>query len=261
MWIDKDAYTSHIKDGEKLIKMRRLLDKIEMVENKHMIESTDFFDPYEIYLAKSILNRFDSLNFIEYGGFDKSERRIIMISQSYQSIEEPREYLACIKLEGDFSDLSHKDFLGAFLSLSIIREKIGDILVDNDSAYIIVKKEIGDFVLLNLDKVANRNVKPSYISFDNIEIPPMVYREVKAFLTSLRIDLLISAAYNLSRKDSMDLIKRGLVKINWQPINKPASQVSEGDIISVRGFGRFILYGIDGISRKGRYMSKIRILI
>ena len=89
----------------------------------------------------------------------------------------------------------------------------------------------------------------------------MEYEEVIRFLTSLRIDLAISEAYNLSRKDSLDLIKRGFVKLNWEPIDKTARELAEGDVVSVRGYGRFILHSIDGISKKGRYRSTIRILL
>lgn len=261
MWIDKDYYTSHIKDGEKLIKMRRILDKIEIVRNNHILQSTDFLDPYEVYLGKSILNRFEEINYVEDGGYDHSERKILLIFPSYLELSDPREYLSCIKVAGDFSTLSHKDYLGALLNLGIKREKVGDILVHNNHGYIIVKEEIGDFILYNLEKIGNRNVASSLISFTDIEIPSMEYRELKRFLTSLRIDLVISSTYNISRKDSMDMIKKGLVKINWEPMDKPAREVNEGDVVSVRGYGRFILYSIDGLSRKGRFMSNIRILI
>ena len=37
----------HIKDNDKLIEMRRIIDKIEVVINNHSFESTDFLDPYE----------------------------------------------------------------------------------------------------------------------------------------------------------------------------------------------------------------------
>ena len=80
-------------------------------------------------------------------------------------------------------------------------------------------------------------------------------------MTSLRIDLVIASTYNISRNDSMDIIKKGFVKINWEPIDKSARGESEGDAISVRGYGRFILHSIEGLSRKGRFISNIRILI
>ena len=79
MLIDRELYTAHIKHDEKLIKIRRLLDKIEMVLDNHVIESSDFLDPYERYLAISILNRFDEVEYIEYGGYEDAERKIIII--------------------------------------------------------------------------------------------------------------------------------------------------------------------------------------
>lgn len=261
MWIDRDIYTSHIKDGEKVTKMRRVLDKIEIVLAKHLIQSTDFLDPYEVYLAKSILNRFDEINYVEYGGYESSERKIILIFPSYLEIDYPDQYLYCIKVSGDLDTLSHKDYLGAILSLGIKREKVGDILVHSDYGYIIVKDEIGDFVLYNLEKIGNKNVVRKKTSFTNIEIPSLEYKEKKCFLASLRLDLVISSAYKISRSDSSDMIKKGLVKINWEPIDKPTKDVNQGDIVSVRGYGRFILHSIDGLSRKDKYISNIRILI
>ena len=62
MYIDKNEYTQHIKDDGKKIEIRKILDKIEIVLNKHIVQSTDFLDPYEIYLAKSILNKFEDLD-------------------------------------------------------------------------------------------------------------------------------------------------------------------------------------------------------
>lgn len=261
MWIDKDYYTSHIQDGEKLIKMRRILDKIEIVLNNHIRESTDFLDPYEVYLAKSILNRFQDINYYDFGGYKDSERRLISIYPSYLEKNDIEEELSCIKVEGDLDNLSHKDYLGALLSLGIKREKIGDILVHNGYGYIIVKEEIGDYIFYNLEKIGNKNLVNTKVPFNEIKVPPLDYKEIKRFLTSLRIDLIISSAYNISRKDSMDIIKRGLVKVNWEPIDKPARELSEGDVISVRGYGRFILYSLEGTSKKGRIMSFIRILI
>lgn len=261
MWIDKESYTSHIKDSEKVTKMRRILDKIEIVEKNYLIETTDFLDPYEVHLSKSILNRFEDINYIEYGGYDDSERRIILIFPNFIVVDKAEKFLTCIRVMGDLDSLSHKDYLGALLNLGIIRDKIGDILVASDHAYIIVKEEIGDFILYNLEKIGNKNVNTKIVSFSEIVIPEIKYKEKKCFLTSLRLDLVLSSTFNISRKDSMDIIKRGFVKINWEPIDKPAKEVCVGDIISVRGYGRCILHSIDGFSKKGRFMSNIRILI
>lgn len=83
MRINREKYLLHIDDKEKLIDMRRIIDKIEMVMNNHVYESTDFLDPYVRSLARSILNRFNEIDYIENGGIEHSERKIITIFPQY----------------------------------------------------------------------------------------------------------------------------------------------------------------------------------
>lgn len=259
MKLDREFYTSHIKDNEKLVEMRKLLDKIENVLNNYTIESTDFLDPYERYLAKSILNRFE-LNYIEVGGLESAERKLFMIFPQYMDKYDLEDNLSYIRIKGDLEELSHKDYLGAILNLGIKRTKIGDILIHKSFGDIIVKKEIGNFILLNLEKISNKNVKLEEIEAKELYEPEESYKEVSRFLTSLRIDVFLSSVYNLSRQDSQNIIKSGNVKINWEPIDKPSREIKVEDIISTRGHGRAKLISIDGLSRKGRYSSTIRIL-
>ena len=72
MNIDKEKFTVHIIDNDKKILMKQILDKVENVLNYHTVEHTDFLDPYEIYLAKSILNRFH-IGYLEFGGIESAE--------------------------------------------------------------------------------------------------------------------------------------------------------------------------------------------
>jgi RNA-binding protein YlmH len=218
MKIDREFYTSHIKDNEKLIEMRRILDKIENVLNNHTIETTDFLDPYERYLGKSIINRFE-VNYIEYGGLASAERKIFIIFPYYMDGNDIKIDLSFLRLNGDLEGLSHKDYLGAILNLGIKRTKVGDILVHRTYGDFIVKQEIGSFLLLNLERIGNRNVKISEINSDELTEPE-----------------------------------------EWEPIDKPSREINVGDIISTKGHGRAKLVSIDGLSKKGRYNSTIRIL-
>lgn len=261
MKIDKDKYVSHIKDNEKLIDMRRIIDKIEIVLNNHSCESTDFLDPYERLLAKSIINRFSEIEYMENGGVIQSERQIITIFPSYYNNEDIPQNIVSLRISDDIEGLSHKDFLGAILNLGIKRSKVGDILVHEDYADVIVKKEIGDFVLFNLEKVSNKKVIVEEKSLDSISPVKILYKEINKTLSSYRLDVYISSSYNLSRQESMDIIKSGYVKVNWEPIDKPAKELGVGDIISVRGYGRSVFYSVEGLSKKGKIKATIRILI
>ncbi len=259
--IDRDKYLSHIDDQEKLIAMRKVLDKIEVVMRNHTIEYTDFLDPYEAYLAKSILNSFMDLNYIEYGGVEEAERKILIIFPDYMYEDDIPLGLSFYRVEGYLEKLSHPDYLGAILGLGIVRDKVGDIFVNNDYSYIVLKDEIARFVEYNLEKVRNNRVKLVEIEDDEIYVPEIQYKEKIEYLSSLRLDVVISGAYNMSRKDSSNLIKSEKVRVNWEPIDKPSYEVEVGDMISTRGFGRMLLYKVKGRSKKDRYISVIRLLV
>ena len=51
---------------------------------------------------------------------------------------------------------------------------------------------------------------------------------------------------------SAKLINAERVKLNYRECVDVSKAVSEGDLISVRGFGRFVFLSADGETRKGR---------
>ncbi len=260
MFIDKEKYIAHIGHSDKIMLMRQLLDKIENVSLNHSIENTDFLDPYEIYLSKSILNRFH-LGYCEDGGITDAERKIIQIFPDYYDSSSIGSSIKALKVRGHISGLSHKDFLGALLNLGIKRSKVGDILLYEDYSALVVKSEISDFILLNLEKIGNKNISLEEMDLENLTTPNLKYKDMDEFIASTRLDIVISSAYNLSRIESSKLIKSGRVKVNWKEINKPSIELEKGDVISTRGYGRAILYSLEGLSKKGRIKATIRILI
>ena len=260
MVIDKESYMSHIKDINKQITMRKVLDKIEISLFNHSLEITDFLDPYERHLAKSILNRFNDLSYTEFGGISSSERKVILIYPYYFDKSTIISKLRYFRIHCDIDALSHKDFLGGLLGIGINRTKIGDIQVHNTYADITTKDELGDFILYNLKKIGNKNVSISEICKDDLKEPLLRFQEINKYVTSLRLDIVLSTAYNFSRQESINIVKSGKVKVNWQKITKPSKDLSFGDTISTKGLGRAILYSNEGISKKGRYLVTIRIL-
>ncbi|MCR3956086.1 MAG: YlmH/Sll1252 family protein [Gudongella sp.] len=258
---DKDIYLNHIVDNEVIFKMRRLLDHIQSSLKNHSIIESDFFDPYERRTAESILNRFQELSYSFDGGLEESERKSIIIYPDYIQETDVPSVVAYLKIEGQLEDLSHKDYLGAILGLGITREKIGDILLYEDFTLIIVKKEIKDYILLNFEKAGRQNINISEIDGYGLEYPELDFIEISRFVSSLRLDSYLSAAYNISRSESRALIKSENVKVNWGKTSKADHTLEADDVISVRGKGRTILHEIGGMSKKGRLNLKIRKLV
>jgi RNA-binding protein YlmH len=71
-------------------------------------------------------------------------------------------------------------------------------------------------------------------------------------VSSLRLDSLVARAYGLSREESSRLFLRGQVFVNGAPTERGEQAPREGQIISVRGYGRFLFAGEAGTTRKGR---------
>lgn len=260
MKIDKEDYVKHIVDIEKKQLAKKLLDKIEKVLLNHTVESTDFLDPYEREIFKSILNRFSDINYLEYGGLESSERKIISIYQDYYNFEEEDYEIKALELYDYHSSFNHRDFLGSVLALGIVRQKIGDILVHNDRTQLILKREVADYVYYNLHRIGNERIKVRNINLEEIEEIDIQFIEKQDTISSPRLDNLVSSAFNLPRKDSQILIIGDKVKVNWKEINKTSYEIEEGDLISVRGYGRFTLHSTGGLTRKNRINVTVRLL-
>ena len=62
---------------------------------------------------------------------------------------------------------------------------------------------------------------------------------------------------NMSRAVSADAVKKGLVSLNYDTNCQVSASVSDGDVISVRGYGKFIIRTDGTLTKKGRYHIQI----
>lgn len=142
--------------------------------------------------------------------------------------------------------------------MGIDRTKIGDILIGNEFTYFFVKIEIKDFILYNLEKISNYNVKVCLKeSTDVLPIKEYFYKDIVT--SSLRLDTFLSQALNLSRSKIYDIISKDLVKVNFTPENKVSYKLKESDVISVKKYGRIIFNKILKTTKKDKYLCQIKI--
>lgn len=252
-----DFNLDYIEDIKTKLKMKYLIDKIRLVVKNHILEATDFLDPYETKLSKSILDQISDVSYIEYGGIEEAERKIFYIFPRYMNfsdLDSKLGYLEANRLE----DLTHKDYLGSILALGVVREKMGDILLYKDKVIFIVKKEIMEYISINLTKVGNNFIKIYEIEQKLIGQHMEDYEEFQIYTSSLRLDIVLSSIYNISRSEALKKIKSRDVKINWEYVIKPFRILCEDDTISLRGYGRSKLVLFKGFSKKGKNILTIR---
>lgn len=252
-------YLSHVEEDKKP-KMRILLDKVFAVEKRKAIDSTDFYDPYEQEIAESILNRFTDISYLKSNGLGFGER-MSYILLPYDREVDLEDFFVVLKIESKTGKLKHPDYMGAILNQGIVREKIGDIIVNESDAYVILKKGVSDFLEYNLEKVRRERVSVSRVSFDEVPKPEKDYIEKVITVSSMRIDIILSHALGLSRSKSESLVKSNSVKVNFKEYTDKGKDVEVGSMISCRGYGRLEVAEELGKSAKGKHRLLIKKLV
>ncbi|NLM06241.1 MAG: hypothetical protein GX219_04900 [Tissierellia bacterium] len=252
-------YLTHVEEDKKP-KMRILLDKVFSVEKRRVTESTDFYDPYEQEIAESILNRFTDISYLKSNGLTFGERMSYIILP-YEREVDLEDFFVVLKIESKTGNLKHPDYMGAILNQGIVREKIGDIIVNKSDAYVVLKKGVSDFLECNLEKVRREKVSVSRVDFDEVPKPEKSYTEKIITVSSMRVDIILSHALGLSRSKSENLVKSNSVKVNFKECIDKGKDVEVGSMISCRGFGRFEVAEEVGKSAKGKHRLLIKKLV
>lgn len=194
-----------------------------------------------------------------FGGYDGARRRLFAAIPEWSDPEEAEYPVAIVSIEKKYpKELSHRDYLGTILSLGIERDAVGDILVHEQGAYVFVLCSVCDTLLFGIEKIANCGVRLRRVALEDIEIPEQEFDDLFCIAASMRLDAVLAGATKLSRAKAADLIRSGAVSLNHTPASDSSKSVSEGDVLSVRGFGRYIIHSTEGRTGSGRLHVHIK---
>ena len=126
-------------------------DKIRECENNNYLSNTNFLDIYQQSKAIQYLQKFH-IKHVLYGGFEESERKIVIFLPDYADDEFLFECedlpIVPLRIDKDnFSTLSHRDYLGAIMGLGIKREMLGDILIDAKGCTTAAVKSVAKYLV------------------------------------------------------------------------------------------------------------------
>ena len=261
--MDKQLQLTKLQKDEDKILIAKVMDKLKFSENRNKIETTDFLDLREQSIIKNILETRNGSNYKFFGGYDYSERNIVIFSNSIEFIkqDEINNILSIIRiilpnnLKGEYE---HRIYLGGLMKLGIKREKIGDIIVRNDGADIIVKKDLAEYLKNNLKGLTR--FQKSKIDIRNIE--ELIYLEpekqiIKINIPSMRLDCIVGELAKCSRNEANKILEAERVFVNFKEEIRPSKNIEEGDYITIRGKGRFRISKILGTTKKGRISLEI----
>ncbi len=196
-----------------------------------------------------------------FGGIDGCERVVARFGNVADFGYEESFPIVCLKAEPlleKFADvLTHRDYLGAMMNLGIERKNIGDIVVRDPSAYIFLLDTMCGYVMQNLTKVKHTAIKCTAVK----DIPDGELFKLETHsisVASMRLDCIIAAVFDLSRNQCDQLFAAQKIFVNGRLCENTSHVPKPDDVISVRGFGRFILGEKGGVSRKGRQYTEIK---
>jgi RNA-binding protein YlmH len=246
----------------------RLDDLCDKADKGEVAIST-FLTPKELYFADKYLARRGAM-YKSFGGYGDAERQRMYIFPEYMGDVPDADEISSFLSEYGFSSeivslyiegsgyrkLTHRDFLGSALGLGVDRDVLGDIVVLEEGgrrALLFCDSAISPFFLSSFEKVASDKVKVREVSVDEIELPARRFSPIQDTVASPRFDCVVSALCSLSRAKAAEIISSGAAELDYECEERCDRNVSEGALISVRGYGKFKVHSISDKTKKGRF--------
>lgn len=259
--MNKQELLKKYNEEDKLL-LSKILDKIKYAKEKNKISNTDFLNMYEQKIVQEILNRIKEENYIFYGGFEQAERKMLItypekLSQIFEnSIPNIEDIIKVIRIDLPnemHGKYIHKNYLSGLMKLGIKREKIGDIIVENTGADIIVETDVLKFLIQELHGLKRFSKSEIYeIPLNKIREQNIEVEEIRIIVPSLRLDSVVSELAKVSRNKATEIILSERVFVNYTCETKISKEIKIGDIITVRGKGRFTIKELLGKSKKDK---------
>ena len=197
------------------------------------------------------------------GGYDDAERQIAIFLPEWMDKEDVdiAEYISCIEVQSYFGTPGHRDYLGAILGLGLSRDRIGDIIIDNDSAYVFCLNSVAGMILSDLNKAGNITVKTKEVSVYYVPEFRIRTRKVCFTVKSMRLDAVVSDMFGISRTKAAVAIREGYISLNYSNNVQCDTDVAEKDVISFRGKGKGKIAEVGGKSKKDRIFVTAEVYI
>ena len=245
-------WTSITNEEEKQF-LKTVIAYNEKSEKQYRMLSTFFYNKEwmdEVLHKYNMQSAFNQYCFM--GGYEYAERQVLVFGYDQSYMEMPICALKVTVKTGIGKTLTHRDFLGALLGLGLKRETIGDILLKPFGAYVIVMKEMAEFICCHLTGIGRyQKITVEEISFLDMEVDPPRFKECLTTVPSLRVDAIFAPAFGLSRSEVVRYLQGDKGKVNGMFVTA-SHPMKVGDVGTLRGYGKMRLGAVNGTTKKDR---------
>lgn len=250
-----------MKDENDLL-IAKVLDKKKICNSKNKITYTDFLNEKE---QRVIEKNVKLENAFFYGVNENADRKILVFYPEKLTEELVRKSLKSVLsgiriiLKNDqIGNYEHKNYLSALIKIGIDRGKIGDILVDDYGADIIAFDMNKEFIIQSLSELTRfRKANIDIIPIDDIKRKIDRFEESTIIVSSMRIDNIVAELAGCSRTNADEYINSEKLFVNYETALKGSKTIFEGDIVTIRGKGKFRIDGLVRNTRNNRFVIKV----
>ena len=245
------SFLNDVSNDDKIM-LSRFLDWTEMAEEKYITKYSAFLDERQCVLCEKVMASVRYENYLLWGGYEGAERKMLCVYPQYGDDDIKNSFpMTAVTFRFRNEDrLDHRDHLGSLMALGITRDSVGDILVGEGGSCVFVKDTALRDVL-GVTKIGRVGVRAEE-GFDPSMVKEPEFREITGTVASLRLDSVVALALRISREKAAALIRGGAVAISHAVTEQISRNVEVGDKISARGYGKFMVKSVDGVSHKDR---------
>lgn len=260
----QDIIKQFSKEEDKFL-AAKLLDKMQFVSSRNQVQVTDFLDGYEQKIVQKVLGQNHFANVIFNGGYEEAERKMVIFFptklqelfdkpiQENAILLEQIQVISIILPNPLREQYHHRDYLSGLMKLGVKREKIGDIIVREDGADILVQKDIVTYLLTNLPELTRfQKAEILQKSIVELNVVPVKKEVLTILIPQLRLDVVIAELLHISRTKANEVIIQERVFVNYEMKTKNSFLLQTGDLLTIRGKGKFQIGDIIGQTSKGK---------
>lgn len=224
----------HFKGDENFV--RKIQDYQYQAFHHQKMILTPFLNPHEQDIVQMIIGH-QELKVASFGGFTNAENQRLIICPDFYEVNNDDFGVVLVEIvyNQQFGRLQHKDVLGALMNLGIKRECIGDI-DDGERLCFACTQQTFPYIQEQMKQIKKSKVHLKK-STDSITIQHQ-YVTKTFFLSSLRLDKVVSTLYKVSRQTASEAIRAGNVKVNHKDVEEVSFLCHNNDTISFKRHGR-----------------------
>lgn len=239
-------------------------DWLSHVLDTYGIVTTDFLNPRQVFILQTLVNREhgDEIQLFTSSAIAETEYVKAILAPAYYQLEVSDFEMACLQIDfpNKFVTLKHSQILGTLLSQTgLERSKIGDIILYESHALVFVEARLVPLFKEKIVKIAKSGVKIRLVDLKQFVKAPRTFKVAVVNMSSVRLDKAVASVFRIARTLAQNLIQSNQVKVNYAETTRNDFEIDVGDLISVRGHGRFNISQMLGMTKRDNYRVEVQV--